>query len=184
VIVLNGGSSAGKTSAGRALQAQLPGVWFLVGIDTFLTAAPVAWGESPDGVVFGADGSITFGAACQEAYGHWRVAVAALARAGTNVILDEVFLAAAADQDAWAQALAGIDVLWVGLRCPEQVAAERERARGDRTIGIAAYQAVRVHAGVRYDVDLDSATTTADELATAILAAFRRRSGGGASGAA
>ena len=36
VIILNGGSSAGKTTLGRALQSAIPGPWLLLGIDLLI----------------------------------------------------------------------------------------------------------------------------------------------------
>jgi chloramphenicol 3-O-phosphotransferase len=59
--------------------------------------------------------------------------VAAIARAGVGVIVDDVFLRGAAQQEHWRVALAGVNVLWVGVRCPPEVAAERERTRSDRS---------------------------------------------------
>ncbi len=88
-----------------------------------------------------------------------------MARAGANVIIDDVFLGGPASQEPWRKALAGLDVLWVGVRCESEVAEAREIARGDRPKGMAAAQAEKVHEGVSYDVEVD--TTHMESLACA-----------------
>ncbi len=60
VIVLNGGSSSGKSSIARALQEILPGLWLTFGVDTFIDALPNG-GDSPRaGITYEQDGTITF----------------------------------------------------------------------------------------------------------------------------
>ncbi|WP_366945554.1 hypothetical protein [Microbacterium sp.] len=46
LIVLNGGSNAGKSTIARALQEALPGIWLTFGVDTFIDALP-GKGDSP-----------------------------------------------------------------------------------------------------------------------------------------
>jgi chloramphenicol 3-O phosphotransferase len=99
--------------------------------------------------------------------------VAAMARAGARVILDEVLLGGAAAQQRWQKKLAGLDVLWVGVRCDAAVAAGREVARGDRVRGMAVSQAEVVHNGVVYDVEVDTTHTESLECARVIAAALR-----------
>jgi chloramphenicol 3-O phosphotransferase len=99
--------------------------------------------------------------------------VAAMARAGARVILDEVLLGGAAAQQRWQKTLAGLDVLWVGVRCDAVVAAGREVARGDRVRGMAVSQAEVVHNGVVYDVEVDTTHAESLECARAIAAALR-----------
>lgn len=57
-----------------------------------------------------------------------------------------------------------------GLRCDPEVAALRELARGDRAIGMARSQAVRVHEGVAYDLELDTSEIGAMACARRIAA--------------
>jgi chloramphenicol 3-O phosphotransferase len=40
VIVLNGGSSSGKSSIARSLQELLPDLWLTFGVDAFIDALP------------------------------------------------------------------------------------------------------------------------------------------------
>jgi chloramphenicol 3-O phosphotransferase len=67
--------------------------------------------------------------------------------------------------------VAGLAVLWVGVRCDSAVAAAREAARGDRIPGMAVSQANVVHAGVSYDLEVD--TTHTESLACARTIAAR-----------
>jgi chloramphenicol 3-O phosphotransferase len=48
----------------------------------------------------------------------------------------------------------------------------RERARGDRTPGLARWQHDKVHAGIAYDLELDAAAATPVELAGRTREAF------------
>ena len=92
----------------------------------------------------------------------YRAGVGAAARLGLNVIVDEV-VADRASWDDWAAALQGIDVVWVGVRCSADVAAERERIRGDRFSGLARAQTATVHRDVTYDFEIDTTTQAAGE---------------------
>ncbi|MFD8597981.1 chloramphenicol phosphotransferase CPT [Kitasatospora sp. NPDC059646] len=159
VIVLNGGSSSGKSSLARALQEQLPEPWLTFGIDDLIGAMPPALLAEDDGIDLGGDGVVTVGDAFRRLETAWTAGVAATARAGAPVIVDDVFLSGAASQQRWREALAGLDVLWVGVRCDPDRAAARERARPDRTPGMAADQAHRVHDGVHYDLEVDTTAT-------------------------
>lgn len=96
--------------------------------------------------------------------------VAATARAGAQVILDDVFLGGGGSQRRWRTVLDGLDVLWVGVRCDSAVAAGREIARGTGS-RMAASQAEVVHRGVVYDLKVD--TTHTESLACARTIAAR-----------
>ncbi|WP_132142759.1 chloramphenicol phosphotransferase CPT [Kribbella antiqua] len=162
VIVLNGGSSSGKGSIARCLQAVLPEPWLAFSVDDFVDALPAAMQASDDGIDFGPNGEVNVGPAFKQLDAAWSAGIAAMARAGANVIIDDVFLGGAGSQQRWIDAFGNLDVLWVGVRCAADVAAEREAARGDRTVGMAALQADIVHEGVRYDVEVD--TTHAESI--------------------
>ncbi|MEU9096916.1 chloramphenicol phosphotransferase CPT [Streptomyces sp. NPDC048361] len=157
VIVLNGGSSSGKSGIARCLQAVLPGAWLTCGVDSLDGAMPASLRGGGDGLGIGADGTVTVGPEYRRLSNAWACGVAAMVRAGARVVLDEVFLDGADAQKRWLHALDGLDVLWVGIRCDPDTAAGRETARGDRMPGMARGQAEAVHRGVRYDIEVDSA---------------------------
>ncbi|WP_071659852.1 chloramphenicol phosphotransferase CPT [Streptomyces humi] len=170
VIVLNGGSSSGKSGIVRCLQAVLPDPWLALGTDTFVEAMPAAMRASDDGIEFAPDGQVVVGPEFRTLEAAWIEGVAAMARAGARVIVDEVFLGGAYSQQRWLKALDGLPVLWVGVRCEAAVAAGREVARGDRTIGMAASQAESVHRDVTYDLEVDTTHTESMECARAVAA--------------
>ncbi|GLF94902.1 chloramphenicol phosphotransferase CPT [Streptomyces yaizuensis] len=171
VIVLNGGSSSGKSGIVRCLQAVLPDPWLSLGIDVLVDALPPALESSGEGIGFTADGGVDIGPEFRRLEAAWMAGVAAMARSGARVVVDDVFLGGAASQQRWRQALDGLDVLWVGVRCESAVAAGREIARGDRARGMAASQADLAHEGVGYDLEVD--TTRTESLACARLIAAR-----------
>lgn len=173
VIVLNGGSSSGKSGIARCLQAVLlPEAWLTFGTDTLVDGMPAGLrGSGPGaGIGFGADGVVSVGEAFRRMDDAWAVGIGAMARAGARVIVDEVFLGGPASQDRWRRALDGLEVLWVGVRCAPEVAAGRETARGDRVGGMAAAQAEAVHRGVGYDLEVDTTDTESMECARIIAA--------------
>jgi chloramphenicol 3-O phosphotransferase len=170
VIVLNGGSSSGKSGIVRCLQAVLPDPWLAFGVDALIEAMPASMQTSAAGIEFAADGGITVGPDFRTLEAAWMEGIAAMARAGARVIVDEAFLGSAASQQRWQRVLGPLPVLWVGVRCDGAVAAGREIARGDRVIGMAASQADLVHQGVAYDLQVDTTHTEALECARQIAA--------------
>lgn len=143
VIVLNGGSSSGKSGIARCLQAILPGPWLSLSVDDLIDALPPSLADSDTGIAFGRQGEVEVG---------------------------DVFLGGAASQERLRSHLDGLDVLWVGVRCDPAIAAAREIARGDRVGGMAASQATAVHEGVAYDLEVDTSHTEALACARAIAA--------------
>ncbi|MEU3741493.1 MULTISPECIES: chloramphenicol phosphotransferase CPT [unclassified Streptomyces] len=170
VIILNGGSSSGKSGIARCLQAVLPDPWLAVGCDTLVDAMPASLRTASEGIEFAADGEVTVGPEFRALEAAWIEGIAAMARAGARVVVDEVFLGGAASQARWQKALGDLGVLWVGVRCDSTVAAGRETARGDRVAGMAASQAEVVHRDVLYDMEVDTTHTESLECARAIAA--------------
>lgn len=168
VIILNGGSSSGKTTIATCLQDILPSPWLHLGVDTLIDAMPQALLTSEAGIAFGADGSVRPGPAFRRLEAAWMRGVAAMARAGARIIVDDVFVSGVDARDRWQAALVDVSVLWVGVRCDPAVATERERGRGDRVAGMATSQAQLVHAGMAYDVEVDTSETSAAECARRI----------------
>jgi chloramphenicol 3-O phosphotransferase len=170
VIVLNGGSSSGKSGIVRCLQAVLPDPWLAFGVDSFVEALPARMRGSEGGITFTADGGVSVGAEFGALDAAWTEGIAAMARAGARIIVDDVFLGGPHSRQRRQKALAGLDVLWVGVRCDSAVAEGREIARGDRVRGMAASQAQLVHEGVHYDLEVDTTHTEALECARTIAA--------------
>jgi chloramphenicol 3-O phosphotransferase len=173
VVVLNGGSSAGKTTVGRKLQSSLDGPWLLLGVDLLLWMLPMELVSNPSGISVH-DGVITRGGRFMQIYAGFQQAVAALARSGVDVLIDDVLLGGGADQRRWDDALRDLDVCWVGVRCAPDIAAAREAVRGDRPAGIAREQANAVHDGVRYDLEVDAGVLDVPQSVELIAEVLRR----------
>jgi chloramphenicol 3-O phosphotransferase len=129
-----------------------------------------AWSGSlaGDGVRLERDGDrarFRIGALGRRVLTAYRHSIAAIARAGLNVVVDDVTLEKD-EWDEWCAALAGLDPVWVALRCDVDVAVGRETSRGDRSRGLVRGQADLVHVAPRYDLELDSSATSAADLAT------------------
>ena len=126
-------------------------------------------GHDP-GLTFDPTGVIVVDPAFRPFEEAWYEGVSAMARAGVGIIMDEVFLSAAASQARLRAALADVTVLWVGVHCDADVATVREAGRPFRITGMAALQAEMVHQGVHYDIEVDSTAVTPMDCARAIVA--------------
>jgi chloramphenicol 3-O phosphotransferase len=171
VIVLNGGSSSGKSSIATCLQEQLEGTWLTMGVDDLIRAISHGPTDATAGgsLHFSSDGSIGVGEAFHQAASAWYQGVGAIARAGAAVIVDEVFLDGGRSQARLEAALNGLSVVWVGVHCDPGVAETREIQRADRIRGQARDQAVRVHKDVRYDLVVDTTDALPSQSAGTIV---------------
>jgi chloramphenicol 3-O phosphotransferase len=157
-IVLNGTSSSGKTSLARALQRRSSVPVLHASLDAFTDMFD--WTQLGDE------------AARRECHrvgvANFHAALPILAAGPHPVVVDHVF-----EQRAWLEActaaLANASVFFIGVHCPVEVLEARERARGDRRVGMARWQLGRVHEHLRYDLELDTAELTADACAEAVL---------------
>lgn len=178
VIILNGVSSVGKSSTAKAVQ-ELAGAPFLhVAMDDFLGMLPPRVLGDPNGMIFEQVVedehpciAVRTGDVVERALSGMRRAVAAMATAGNNLVVDEVMWGdEAADYRAL---LGGCNLRFVGLFAPLKVVEDRERQRGDREIGLARWQHGRVHRNISYDLELDASMLSAAQRAQAICDAFR-----------
>ena len=177
IILLNGIGSAGKSSIAKALQASLRDVYLHVAMDAFFDMLPAACIGRADGIVFEPISqedppviAIHSGPAARRCMQGMRHAVAALAAAGNNILLDEVPIGS-----EWLEyeALLSLFIVHkVAVVAPLEVLEARERARGDRLIGLARWQWTRVHQGMSYDHTVDTARHSAGECADAIARRF------------
>lgn len=174
VLILNGGSSAGKTTLGRSLQSALSDTWLLLGLDLLIWTLPPRMINHANGLSVH-EGVIVRGDLFMSLYAGFQSAVATLARSGVNVLLDDLTLDGTVDQQRWSEVLQGLDVLWVGVRCAPAIAAEREARRQSRLPGIACHQAESVHVGVRYDVEVDTGVLNLRESMSLITESMGRR---------
>ena len=95
-----------------------------------------------------------------------------MAVAGAHILVEDNFVSGPVAQERWQEALRGIEVGWVGVRCAPDIASAREVGRGDRTAGMAARQADSVHRGITYDLVVDTGISGPDDVAHVVRAHF------------
>jgi chloramphenicol 3-O phosphotransferase len=159
IILLNGASSSGKSSIGRALLPLLPDPWFFIPVD--------AIGEMRSTVHTRLLGDAEIDDMLRRTRLGYHRAVAALASAGNHVIMDYPL------SERWRltellTTLAGYDVTLVEVRCSADELDRRERERGDRPVGLARSQTT-VYAHGDCDIAVDTTSTGPDECARLIV---------------
>lgn len=164
VILLNGASSSGKSSIGRALLPLLPDPWFLVPVDGISGMRSIVHERTLD-----ADEIEEM--LIRTRKGYHRV-VAALASVGNDVIMDYP-LSEQWRLDDLLDVLRGYDVTLVEIRCSPEELARREQGRGDRPVGLAVSQTT-VYAHGAYDIVVDTTSADPHTCATAIADALDR----------
>jgi chloramphenicol 3-O phosphotransferase len=189
IVVLNGVPRAGKTAIAQALQQRSPGVWVNLGVDASIHSTPAhlrpgiglrPGGERPDLE----DLVVVLYAALFES-------VAAHARLGLDVVVDVGLHESYAEprhvrRDS-ARRLAGLPVLFVGVRCPLDVIWQRRQESwgqhrkdaGPELVAAVQRWQEAVHQ-VAYDLEVDTSTSSPVECADLIA----ERIGEGAPGVA
>jgi chloramphenicol 3-O-phosphotransferase len=96
VVLFHGTSSSGKTTVARAVQRLSDEPWVHLGIDTFWNAIDERWMEhgprAAEGFLWSEDATIVPGPVGQRLARGMRAALAAFARAGNDVLVDDVFI--------------------------------------------------------------------------------------------
>lgn len=159
VILLNGTSSAGKTTLTRALQRRAGRPWLHASLDTFT-----------DMFLWEAITGTEERRACHTAgVDHFHRALALFAASPFGIVVDHLLLTPAW-HEATCAALAGRRVHFIGVHCPPEILLKREAARPDRHPGLALGQVERVHAGKIYDLEVDTSLASPEVCADRVLA--------------
>ena len=182
IVVLNGAPRSGKSTIAAAMQAELPGRWINLGVDAQNRTLPAALmpgiglrpgGERPD-----------LEPAVVALYRALYDSIAAHARAGFDVVADlahhDVYSKPLAILPASARQMAGLPVLFVGVRCPIDEIMRRRNADpqgGFYAAGPGVPEPVRrwqeaVHDPGFYDLEVDTGRMTAAECVAVIAAAL------------
>lgn len=179
VIIINGGSSAGKTSMSLAFQNMMSEPYFLLGIDMYWFAMPpkeidletvtpqyYQWCQEK-----GEDGLEYFrilpGKYLNESMLARYKSMAAYLERGLNVIADEVFWTR-----EWLieslKALEPYTSYYVGIYCSDEELSRREIQRGDRYLGWARGSQIYAHKDAIYDLSIDNTSKSPEECAQEI----------------
>ena len=198
LLLVNGPSSAGKTTLCRALQAAIPAPYLVTSFDDFIfMAAPRYYRGADTGrqaerdaftalgvemVTTSAPGALPavearFGPVFRRLIDSMAPAVRALVDGGNAVIFDHV-LHDRAMHESFSRAAKGLDVFTVGVTCPLDILEARERARRDRVLGRARGLAAVVHTFRDYDVMVDTGVQDTEACVTRVLEALAGRANG------
>ena len=177
IVILNGAPRSGKSSIAAAIQRAFEGVWMNLGVDRFKEMTPERFqpgiglrpgGERPD-----LEPLVVI------LYRAMYAAIAAHSRLGLNVVVDvghhDAYSAPLGILPACARQLAGLPVLFVGVRCPLAVVMERRRATwgagaaADGTVppAVRRWQQA-VHEPGIYDLEVDTGALSPEECADLI----------------
>lgn len=178
IVILNGPPRSGKSSIAAAIQDRFKGVWMNLGVDHFKKMTPDRFqpgiglrpgGERPD-----------LEPLIATLYEAMYEAIAAHSRRGLNVVVDAVhhdsYSVPRKILAACARLLHPLPVLFVGVRCPVEVAMERRRATWGG-VGYSQHGSVAnpvslwheaVHTPGIYDLDVDTAALSPEECADLI----------------
>lgn len=187
LIILNGASSAGKSSLTKELQQLWPRPLYAVGTDAVVMGWPEHFVLDHDEsdpekemdalrVVPGLGPEPSWNLKRSEAYltisRHAYEAWVAMSRSGIDLIVDLCL----SDPGLREQAL---DLLaggfWVGVTCDVDELVRREAARGDRYVGFASGTSATVHRDMNYDLVVDTTSTPTQELARQVFDAVKQR---------
>ncbi|MEM7018968.1 MAG: chloramphenicol phosphotransferase [Pseudomonadota bacterium] len=160
IIILNGTSSAGKTSIAKALQDVMDEVYIETGLDRFIWMMPSRYLRLPlwNDVLGHATHA---GEAGHHMVSGMHHAIAGLSRSGMNVVADHVMVEPAWVQEC-AELFSELPALFVGVRCELETLEQREKDRKDRTLGQAKAQYDLVHAHTVYDLEVDTANNSTE----------------------
>ncbi len=157
-IVLNGASSAGKSSIAKAIQRLSKDPVLHASLDTFTDMFD--WTAIGDEAVRGE---------CHRVgVANFHATLPILSSSRFHVVVDHVF-----ERHAWFEscqdALKAKRTYFVGVRCPLPVLEQREKAREDRRIGLSRWQFERVHEQKAYALEVDTSRQSPGECAVSIL---------------
>lgn len=166
IILLNGASSAGKSTLARALQDALDEPFLHYSIDHLKDAGVLPYNRIEKGDFGWRDLRPQF-------FDGFHHTIPALATAGNNLIVEHI-VESRIWMDRLLNLIGSLDVFFVGLHCPLPELERRELARGDRMIGNARADFEIVHTFSTYDFEVDSTQPLAQN-ARAVIAAWQAR---------
>jgi chloramphenicol 3-O phosphotransferase len=179
IVILNGAPRSGKSSIVTAIQETFDGLWMNLGVDVFVIHVTPKRYRPGMGLRPGEEAH-KLAPLVPTLYEAMYESIAAHSRAGLNVVTDVGHYDGAILADS-ARRLAGLPVLFVGVRCPIEVVMERRNAgqpgrdgeyltgstSGDIPAPILRWQR-DVHIPGIYDLEVDTSVLSPMESAAAI----------------
>jgi chloramphenicol 3-O phosphotransferase len=181
IVILNGAPRSGKSSIARVIQGEFPDTWVNLGVDVYMKATPQLGpgvglrpgGERPD-----------LEPLLPLLYAGLYESIAAHSRLGLNVVADlghhDSYSRPLGILPDCARRLAGLPVLFVGVRCSVETIMARRNADSHggfyETGEVAPITVTRwqeaVHMPGIYDLEVDTSVQSPEESAKAVRAAL------------
>lgn len=180
IVILNGSSSAGKTSLVKAIQHLSKEFWLTFGFDSIIDAMPSklvgSRKEATEGFHFVSNfekgfpiTEIKVGSIGEKASNLAPKIVKLLVDNGFNIIVDEVIWEKK-NLESYDLALKNHQVYYVKVGCELSVNEEREILRGDRHLGMARFLNTKMRdLDWSYDLEIDTSQTNSFTNAKKIL---------------
>jgi chloramphenicol 3-O phosphotransferase len=180
VVILNGVSRAGKSTLARAIQASVPGVWMHLGMDAHKACTPP---NRQPGIGLRPERNQVrpeVEECVPVLYAALHESIAVHARFGLDVVVDANFHDSYTRRygilEDCARRLAGLDTLFVGVRCPVEVIWERRARTWGQVLGDVPQDVVdavelaqhATHAHRGYDLEVDTSLMSAENCAAVI----------------
>lgn len=178
IVVLNGTSSAGKSSLARKFQEIAPDPWLHIPLDKFISMLPNGREHDPEWFVVSRSRdenghpltSITNGPRGALLLGEMRAFVAGVANRGMDIIVDDV--CTALDILDYRERLSRHALMVVKVDADIDTIVRREKERGNREPGLARCQAQTLHDGIEYDLVIENPDGELGATARKLLAAI------------
>jgi chloramphenicol 3-O phosphotransferase len=175
IVVLNGAPRSGKSSIASAIQERGSGLWMNVGVDVARAMTPPRY--QPGNGLRPGEEMHPAASVVPVLYAALYDSIAAHSRLGLNVVVDVGHHVEGILSDC-ARRVAGLPVIFVGVRCPIEVIIERRYASTPGKYATAKdaepiplpvlrwQQEVHAH---KYDLEVDTSVASPDQCADAIL---------------
>ncbi len=150
LILINGATGAGKTTLCKSIRENVNIPFLHYSLDFFVFDADVlpkrkapefgiSWSQMRENVIEG-----------------FYISIVALLAAGNNLVVD-IIVENEEQKNQLLQLLKDEDVFSVGLHCSLPELIFREKARGDREVGLAEVDFKTVHTFIKYHLEIESA---------------------------
>ena len=166
IILLNGASSAGKSTLAQGLQAALSEPFWHYSIDHLMAAKILPHERITNGDFAWRNLRPSF-------FDGFHRSIPALATAGNNLIVEHI-VETRAWMDRLLTLLGPLDVFFVGVHCPLPELERRELLRGDRPVGDARADFEITHTFGIYDFEVNS-TLPLEQNVRGLLTAWNTR---------
>lgn len=151
VILLNGTGSSGKTTIAKQLQEEIKIQYLNFSIDSILYSLP----KSDLALMMKGEEITREGYDYSQLQKAYHSCIPSLLDSGCRIIIDNAWINKNVIDDLL-NILSPYSTFIIGVYCDLNVANEREKERGDRAIGLAAYEYPLVHKHFNYDFTIDT----------------------------